>query len=211
MSANGAKGSGRAEPMRDTRGWVGSRLKRGTAYQILDGRAAMLPEEIERATAAAVLVPLVNRSAGVTVLFTQRTAHLTDHGGQISFPGGRVDPGDRCAEDTALRETEEEIGLPRTKVELLGNLPVYLIPTGYKVTPVVGWIEPPFTLRPDPNEVAEVFEVPLDFFLDPVNHRRETAMRAGRLRDYYAIAHDGRNIWGATAGMLVMLYQTLLE
>ncbi|MBI1397724.1 MAG: CoA pyrophosphatase [Betaproteobacteria bacterium] len=158
---------------------------------------------------AAVLVPLVNRSNGPTILLTQRTAHLHAHAGQISFPGGRVDPGDRDRIDTALRETLEETGLPRECVEPLGCLPEYDIATGFRVTPVVGWVEPPFELAPDPFEVAEIFEVPLAFILDPVNHRRHSEVKDGRLRHYYSMPYQGRNIWGATAGMLHSLFRIL--
>jgi 8-oxo-dGTP pyrophosphatase MutT (NUDIX family) len=160
---------------------------------------------------AAVLVPLVNRPAGLTVMLTQRTAHLNAHAGQISFPGGRVDPGDADRVHTALRETFEETGLPGERVQTLGLLPDYDIATGFRVTPVVGWVEPPFDLVPDPFEVAEVFEVPLAFFLDPANHRRESALRDGRHRHFYVMPYEGRNIWGATAGMLHCLYRVLTE
>ena len=114
-----------------------------------------------------MLVPLVNRPSGLQVLLTQRTAHLTDHAGQISFPGGRAEETDASLAATALRETEEEVGLPASAVTVLGSLPHYETVTGYRVTPVVGWVEPPFALKPDPFEVADVFEVPLDFLLDP--------------------------------------------
>ena len=158
---------------------------------------------------AAVLVPIVNQPGGLTLLLTQRTAHLRDHAGQISFPGGRVDEGDADRIATALRETEEETGLSRSRVEIVGQLPDYDIPTGFRVTPIVGWIEPPFELRPDPFEVADVFEVPLQFFLDPANHQRHSDVRNGRIRHFYAMPYGERNIWGATAGMLHSLYQIL--
>lgn len=156
---------------------------------------------------AAVLVPVVNRSGGPTLLFTQRTAHLHDHAGQISFPGGRVDEGDADRVATALRETREETGLDPWRVQIVGQLPDYDIPTGFRVTPVVGWIEPPFDVMPDPFEVADVFEVPLTFFLDPANHQRHQDMKNGRVRYYYSMPYAGRNIWGATAGMLHTLYR----
>lgn len=162
-----------------------------------------------RVTEAAVLVPLVNRAGRVQVLFTQRTPHLEDHASQISFPGGRVEASDVSREDTALRETEEEIGLPRATVALLGRLPEYEIPSGFRITPVVGWVEPPFALKPDPFEVAEVFEAPLEHFLDSAHyHRREFRFR-GRHRHYLAVPFEGRYIWGATAGMLYCLCQLL--
>jgi 8-oxo-dGTP pyrophosphatase MutT (NUDIX family) len=158
---------------------------------------------------AAVLVPIVNQPAGLTLMFTQRTAHLHDHAGQISFPGGRVDEDDADRIATALRETEEETGLSPTRVEIIGRLPEYDIPSGFRVTPVVGWVEPPFELKPDPFEVADVFEVPLGFFLDPANHQRHSDVKNGRIRYYYSMPYGERNIWGATAGMLHSLYQIL--
>lgn len=160
-------------------------------------------------TEAAVLVPLVHRAGRVHVLFTQRTLHLDDHAGQISFPGGRVEAGDASREETALRETEEEIGLPRSTVALLGRLPVYEIPSGFRITPVVGWIEPPFALKLDPFEVGSVFEAPLEHFLDAAKYERREYRFRGRHRHYMAIAFEGRYIWGATAGMLYALLRVL--
>jgi len=158
---------------------------------------------------AAVLVPLINRANGVTVMLTQRTAHLNDHAGQISFPGGRVEEDDADRIQTALRETEEETGLAREAVEVIGRLPDFDIPSGFRVTPIVGWIEPPVDFNPDPFEVAEVFEVPLHHFLDPANHERRSDDINGRRRNYYAMPYQNRLIWGATAGMLFSLYQSL--
>jgi 8-oxo-dGTP pyrophosphatase MutT (NUDIX family) len=151
---------------------------------------------------AAVLLLVVNR-AEPTVVFTQRTAHLADHAGQIALPGGRYESEDRNPETTALREAREEIGLDSGRVQVLGRLPEYLTSTGYAVTPVVGWAEPPLTYVPDPHEVAEVFEVPLAFLLDVRNHRYESAFYRGRMRHYWAMPFGERFIWGATAGMLV--------
>ena len=162
-------------------------------------------KEGTRVTEAAVLVPLINRAGGVQVLLTQRTPHLDDHAGQISFPGGRVEAGDASREDTALRETEEEIGLARGLVTVLGRLPDYEIPSGFRITPVVGWIEPPFTLKLDPFEVAEAFEAPLGHFLAAANYQRREFRFRGRHRHYMAIPFEGRYIWGATAGMLYNL------
>lgn len=162
-----------------------------------------------RVTEAAVLVPLVCRDAMVNVLLTQRTAHLNDHAGQISFPGGRVESADASREETALRETEEEIGLPRARIALLGRLPDYEIPSGFRITPVVGWVEAPFELAPDPFEVASVFEAPLPYFLDPANYQRRQYHFRGRHRHYMAIPFEGRYIWGATAGMLYSLARML--
>lgn len=162
-------------------------------------------------TAAAVLVPIVAHPVDLTVLFTQRTAQLKNHAGQISFPGGRVEPGDATAEFTALREAQEEIGLRPEQVEIVARLPDYFTRTGYRVTPVVGLLTPPLELVPDRREVAEIFEVPLAFLLDPRNHRRETRELQGRNVGFYAMPYGERYIWGATAGMLVNLYRHLAE
>ena len=158
---------------------------------------------------AAVLVPVVRRVEGLTVLFTRRTAHLSDHAGQISFPGGRTEPGDRSAAETALRETAEEIGLAPASVNILGELHPYVTVTGYRVTPVVGLVSPPLELRLDAFEVAEVFEVPLKFLLDPANHQRNSVLHEGRERHYYAVPYREHYIWGATAGMLMNLVSFL--
>jgi 8-oxo-dGTP pyrophosphatase MutT (NUDIX family) len=161
------------------------------------------------ATPAAVLVPVIDHREGPTLLFTRRTVQLRSHSGQVSFPGGRAEPDDPDVEATALRETEEEIGLPRARVEILGRLPEYMTRTGYRVTPVVGLVAPPLELVPDAREVDEVFEVPLGFLLDPSNHRRATREFEGRSVGFYVIDYEGRVIWGATAGMLVNLYRRL--
>jgi|SRR5262245_38867773 len=174
-----------------------------------DDLHAITLSEGARVTEAAVLVPLVNRPGQVQLLLTQRTAHLDDHAGQISFPGGRVEAGDASREETALRETEEEVGLPRTAVAVLGRLPNYEIPSGFRITPVVGWIEAPFTLKPDPFEVASVFEAPLEHFLDSARYQRRQFRFRGRHRHYLAIPYEGRYIWGATAGMLYNLCRML--
>jgi 8-oxo-dGTP pyrophosphatase MutT (NUDIX family) len=166
-------------------------------------------QEGARVTEAAVLVPLVNRSGALKLIFTQRTPHLDDHAGQISFPGGRVEKGDASREDTALRETEEEVGLARSSVTVLGRLPDYAIPSGFRITPVVGWVEPPFTLTLDPFEVAEAFEAPLEHFLDAANYQRREYRFRGRHRHYMAVPFEGRYIWGATAGMLYDLCRLL--
>ena len=162
----------------------------------------------QAATPAAVLVPVVLH-AELTVLFTQRTAHLKSHAGQVSFPGGRAEPGDPSAEFTALREAEEEIGLPARSVEVLARLPDYRTRTGFRVTPVVGLVRPPLALAPDPREVDEVFEVPLAFLLDPANRQRRTREFQGATVGYYVFEYQQRVIWGATAGMLVNLHKML--
>jgi 8-oxo-dGTP pyrophosphatase MutT (NUDIX family) len=160
-------------------------------------------------TPAAVLVPIVLRDEGQTVLLTQRTAHLRDHGGQISFPGGRVEADDLSPTHTALRETEEEIGLLGERIEIVGFLPEYRTGTGFRVTPVVALVHPPFELQPDPFEVAEIFEVPLDFLLDPANHQRHSLHYRGALRNYFAMPYGDYFIWGATAGMIRSLSERL--
>jgi 8-oxo-dGTP pyrophosphatase MutT (NUDIX family) len=160
---------------------------------------------------AAVLIPLVLRPDGLTMLLTERTAHLSTHGGQISFPGGRAEPFDRSPIDTALRESEEEIGLDRRHVDVIGTMPDYYTGTGYRVTPVVALVSPPFELAADPAEVAEIFEVPLQFLMDGMNHRRlsfELPSGAGR-RSFYAMPYQRFFIWGATAGMLRNLFHFL--
>ena len=157
---------------------------------------------------AAVLVPIVERPAGLSLLLTRRTDHLDVHAGQISFPGGRVE-GDESLEAAALRETEEEVGLPRRHVRLIGMLDTYVTRTGFEVTPVVGAIRPPFPVTPDSFEVAEVFEVPLSFILAPSSLQRHVRVFQGKERQFYAFPHGDYYIWGATAGMLVNLVQVL--
>lgn len=160
---------------------------------------------------AAVLVPVVARGMDEFLLFTRRTDHLHHHPGQISFPGGRVEAQDSTPVDTALRETEEEIGLDRRHVELLGALPDYYTGTGFRVTPVVGLVHPPFELQLDAFEVAEAFEVPLGHFLDPANHQRHSLAHEGRERHFHAMPYKDYFIWGATAGILMSLYRLLRE
>lgn len=162
-------------------------------------------------TPAAVLVPIVLRTTGLTMLLTQRTAHLRDHAGQVSFPGGRCDPEDATPIDTALREAWEEVGLERRQVEVIGRLPEYCTGTGFRVTPVVGLVAPPLNLRLDDFEVAEAFEPPLEFLLDERNHERHTIEVRGVQREYWAMPWEGYFIWGATAGMLVSLHRFLHE
>ncbi|BAE52963.1 NTP pyrophosphohydrolase including oxidative damage repair enzyme [Paramagnetospirillum magneticum AMB-1] len=162
-------------------------------------------------TPAAVLVPLVERAEGLTVMLTKRTAHLAHHPGQISFPGGRLEPEDQGDFATcALRETEEETGLSRHLVRLLGRLDDYATGTGFIITPLVGVIDPPFTLAPDSFEVAEVFEVPLAFVLDQANHQLQSREVRGFQRPFWALTWEDRLIWGATAGILVNLSEVLV-
>lgn len=193
---------------RPSRQWIADQLARTAPPQPDARHIAALPPGA-RVTHAAVLVPLIDRGDEVNVLLTQRTAHLYDHPSQISFPGGRVETSDRDRAETALREAEEEIGLARSRIDIIGSLPDYEIPSGFRISPVVGWIEPPFELKLDPFEVAEAFEVPLTFFLEPANHQRRVYHFEGRDRDYIAIPYHGRYIWGATAGMLFSLYWAL--
>ena len=187
-----------------TQGTVG----RGPGSVPGDEGAARVPGAVAP-TPAAVLVGLVDRAGGPALLLTQRTEHLRDHAGQICFPGGRIEPGDESAAAAALREAEEEIGLDPARVGIIGKLPPYRTVTGFRIDPVVGWISPPFELRPDPFEVAEAFEVPLHFVLDPENHRRQSYRRGPVTRGYYVLPYQGRFIWGATAGILVTLARVL--
>lgn len=170
-------------------------------------------------TPAAVLVPLVMREHGLQVLLTQRTAHLRDHAGQVSFPGGRAEAHDADAVATALREAEEEVGLARGHVEVIGQLPHYRTVTSYVVTPVVGLVQPGFALALDAGEVAEAFEVPLAFLMTPANHRRHRFEWDGHARQFLSMpwprpgasAADSYFIWGATAAMLRNLYGFLAQ
>ena len=164
---------------------------------------------------ASVLVPLVQRPDGLRVLLTQRTDHLRDHAGQISFPGGRVEQQDADAVATALREAEEEVGLPRSVVDVIGQLPHYVTVTNYVVTPVVALVRPPFTLQLDSFEVAEAFEVPLAYLMTPAHHQRHEVELQGRRREFLSMPWEDAGgegaprryfIWGATAAMLRNLY-----
>jgi 8-oxo-dGTP pyrophosphatase MutT (NUDIX family) len=154
---------------------------------------------------AAVLVPLVDRETGVTVLLTQRTADMPSHAGQIAFPGGRREPGEDAIA-AALRETEEEVGIVRRFIDVVGAVDLYRTGTGFEITPIVGIVTPGFTVRAEPREVADVFEVPLEHFLDEVNHKLDSREYQGRQRRYYAMPYGERYIWGATAGMLKNLH-----
>lgn len=164
---------------------------------------------LESLTPAAVLVPVLDRPAGPTVLFTVRAAHLRKHAGQISFPGGRLESADADALGAALREAEEEIGLDRRLVEPLGFLDTYRTRTGFSVVPVVALVEPDFTLSLNAGEVADAFEVPLAFLMDAANHRRDTRFWKGATRSFHAMPYGERYIWGATAGMLKNMHARL--
>ena len=168
----------------------------------------LLPAEFSR---AAVLVPIVERPEGLSVLLTQRASHLKNHPGQISFPGGRVEAADSSPWETALRETEEEIGLGREHLSLAGYLADHFVISGYLVTPAVAFVRPGFELKLDLTEVDEVFEVPLEFVLDPANHVPRERRFGGHTFKAVDIPYQRHNIWGATAGMLMTLYRMLRE
>jgi 8-oxo-dGTP pyrophosphatase MutT (NUDIX family) len=161
---------------------------------------------------AAVLIPLVTRSEGVTVMLTERAAHLHDHAGQISFPGGRIESTDASPIAAALREAQEETGLTAEWVQVLGTMPPYMTATGFSITPVVSLVTPGFVLAPDDFEVAEVFEVPLSFIANPANHRLHRAeLPDGRVRQFYSMPWGRHFVWGATAAMLRNLYYLLRD
>uniref|UniRef100_UPI003F4DC549 NUDIX hydrolase n=1 Tax=Lysobacter firmicutimachus TaxID=1792846 RepID=UPI003F4DC549 len=174
----------------------------------LDDLSGLLPEDALRAQAA-VLVGLVPRGDGVQVLLTRRTDGLRQHGGQVSFPGGRIEPDDADAVAAALRETEEEIGVPGALIAPLGFLDPLVTITGFRVLPLVATIDPGYVAQPDPNEVAEVFEVPLSFLLDPGNLTTRTLDYKGRARHVLEYRWPSQRIWGATASMLLNLRQRL--
>jgi 8-oxo-dGTP pyrophosphatase MutT (NUDIX family) len=212
----GPSGRGRltAEGVRQAlaRSIAGERSSDPATIAAMRGDHSLVPGGAPPATAltpAAVLVPIVMRPEGLSVLLTQRTQHLAAHGGQISFPGGRREESDLDSVDAALRETEEEVGLPRDYVEVIGRLDTYITSTGFEVTPVVGLVRAPYPCKPDPFEVAEIFEVPLEFIVDPENHQRHSRELKGRQRTFYVVPYQHRYIWGATAGMLVNLAEVL--
>ena len=189
------------------------RFSEGPGFQGAVGGDFVLNSSFPKAenglTPSAVLVPLVDRPDGMTVLLTQRAADLADHPGQIAFPGGRVEDPDDGPVATALRETQEEIGLGPEFVEVVGRLADYETATGFCVVPVVGVVRPGFTLQPSAAEVAEVFEVPLAFVLDSANHVRESAVLRGHEAHYYVLPYENWRIWGVTAGLLVDLARCL--
>ena len=178
----------------------------GAPPHVLERIRASLPM---RRVPAAVLVPLVGRDEGITVLLTQRAATLKDHAGQISFPGGRIEENDADAWGAALREAQEEIGLSERFVEFAGYLPDHWVGTGFRVTPAVGFVNPAYDLRIATAEVHDVFEVPLDFILNAENHKARMRQIGGVMLEVYDIPYGDRNIWGATAGMLLTLRRLL--
>jgi 8-oxo-dGTP pyrophosphatase MutT (NUDIX family) len=192
----------RASELADDMLWLA-----GAAPELIDRVRELLPPE---RVPAAVLVPLVERAEGLTVLLTQRAATLKDHAGQISFPGGRIEPEDADAWHAALREAHEEIGLTADRVEFAGYLPDHVVVTGFRVTPVVGFISPDYELRIAQSEVHDVFEVPLSFILDAANHKSRSRKLGELTIEVYDIPYGERNIWGATAGML-MTFRRLLQ
>ena len=175
----------------------------------LNGNADAARKLGEPARQAAVLVPIVEHSGSETILLTKRTETLTKHAGQVSFPGGSIDDTDHDEVSAALRETHEEIGLTADYIDIHGRLDSYRTGTGFDIAPIVATVRPGFSLTLDQSEVAEAFEVPLDFILDRRNHQRQSAVWQGRRREYYAMPYDGYFIWGATAAMLVNLVDVL--
>ncbi|MBX3496315.1 MAG: CoA pyrophosphatase [Parvibaculum sp.] len=189
-------------------GVPGRRLRGDHDLNPPDAHVWVEPEERPSLRAAAVLVPVIEHAHGPHVLLTRRAEHLGTHSGQVAFPGGKIDPGETPAE-AALREAEEEVGLARSHVTVAGYLDAYETGTGFRILPVVAFVTPGFSLTISPHEVAEAFEVPLEFLMDPANHQRHSAVWRGRRREYYAMPYNGHYIWGATAGMLKNMYDRL--
>lgn len=210
LPVEGYGGEAALVPERLSASWLRRRFAAPAAWQpeTVDESWLLQYPKLKRAS---VLIPLVQRDGALNVLLTQRTEHLSNHAGQISFPGGRAEDYDSSPIETALRETEEEIGLARRHVEVLGLLPEHVTGTGYRVTPVVALVAPPFELAADPNEVADIFEVPLAYLMDGMRHQRlsyELPEGKGRRR-FYAMPYERYFIWGATAAMLRNLFHFL--
>jgi 8-oxo-dGTP pyrophosphatase MutT (NUDIX family) len=201
--------SGRMEPSGVDIGRLRSALLRQPQQPADAGPFSETGAGLHAPVAAAVLFPIVLGEREPTVLLTRRTESLRDHAGQISFPGGRVEASDPSPEYAALREAREEIGLKSRHVEIAGFLPEHRTVSGYRIIPVVGFLTPPFDLRPDPAEVAEIFEAPLFFLLDPANHQRRADEYPGGTWHFYAIHYERYCIWGATAGIIVSLARAM--
>jgi 8-oxo-dGTP pyrophosphatase MutT (NUDIX family) len=184
-----------------------ARIERSPAASV-DGDSEALADPATLRPAS-VLVPVVDREHSPTLLLTQRTTRLREHAGQVAFPGGRIERSDPTPEAAALRESREEIGLAANRVRLIGRLDEYRTGTGFRITPVIGIVRPPFELSPDPGEVDAIFEVPLVFLFNPANHQRTAMHHDGALRHFFDIRYGERRIWGATAGMIVNLYRRL--
>jgi 8-oxo-dGTP pyrophosphatase MutT (NUDIX family) len=199
---------------RELRDWITEHLdplelrEPGAMGLDCDSGFELAGREVAALKPAAVLVPLIERSDGFSVLLTRRADTLRRHTGQIALPGGRLDPGE-TPWTAALREAHEEVGLAPTCVELAGLSSPYATVTGYLITPVVGFVRPGFSLQPNPDEVAEIFETPFGFLMDPSNHEEHERELNGVRRRFYAMTHEDRFIWGATAGMLRSLYDRL--
>ncbi|MBX8826085.1 CoA pyrophosphatase [Ochrobactrum sp. SFR4] len=177
-----------------------------TASHVMTGADPRLKIKLKP---AAVLIPVVDHGDHASVLLTTRNAQMRSHSGQVAFPGGKIDAEDLSPEHAALREAHEEIGLDARQTQTLGRLPQYMTGSGYTITPVLAVIQTPFELQANPDEVADIFEVPLHFLMDPQQHQRESRMFAGHERFFYAIHYQNRNIWGATAGIIRSLYERL--
>ncbi len=201
---------GAVPPARLNAEWLRQRLSQPPVWtpEIVDEH---LLATMSTFKSASVLIPLVMRDEGLSLLLTHRTTHLNNHAGQISFPGGRVEANDASNIETALREAQEEIGLGRKHVDVIGSLPQYRTATGYDVTPVIALIQPPFTLTPDSFEVASIFEVPFSFLMDAKNHQRRSLELPNGvgIRTFYAMPYQQHFIWGATAGMLRNLFHLM--
>jgi 8-oxo-dGTP pyrophosphatase MutT (NUDIX family) len=201
--------SGRMESSKVDLGRLRSVLLRRPADVAPFSETKAEPSASHAPVMAAVLFPIVLGEREPTVLLTRRTEGLRDHAGQISFPGGRIEASDPSPEYAALREAREEIGLASRYVEIAGFLPECRTVSGYRIIPVVGFLTPPFDLRPDPAEVAEIFEVPLSFLLDPANHQRHAHEYSGGTWHFHAMRYERHFIWGATAGIIVSLAQAM--